>query len=183
MKKTSPLHSMVLCALFAALTAVGAFLRVPLPNISFTLQVLFCCMAGFLLGPYRGAASQVIYILLGLVGLPIFTEGGGLQYFAQPTFGFLLGLIPMAFLCGLFSGKLGFFLKQRFLRYLSAGIIGLVGLYAVGLPYLYFSLGGLWSVGKTIVSGCLIFLPFDLLKITCAALLKLRLPRLPGDSE
>ena len=69
---------LVLTALFAALTAIGAFLRIPAGEISFTLQVFFTSMAGILLGPWWGAASQVVYVLLGLIGLPIFTEGGGL---------------------------------------------------------------------------------------------------------
>ena len=71
---------LVLTALFAALTAIGAFLRIPAGEISFTLQVFFTSMAGILLGPWWGAASQVVYVLLGLIGLPIFTEGGGLMY-------------------------------------------------------------------------------------------------------
>ena len=83
---------LVLTALFAALTAIGAFLRIPAGEISFTLQVFFTSMAGILLGPWWGAASQVVYVLLGLIGLPIFTEGGGLMYLAKPSCGFLLGL-------------------------------------------------------------------------------------------
>ena len=89
-------RSLLLAALFAALTAVGAFLRIPVGPISFTLQVFFTCTAGLLLGPWYGAASQAVYVLLGLIGVPIFTEGGGLMYVAKPSFGFLLGLIPMA---------------------------------------------------------------------------------------
>jgi len=169
---------MLLIALFAALTAVGAFLRVPLGAISFTLQVFFTCMAGILLGPYCGAASQALYVLLGLLGAPIFTEGGGLMYFAKPTFGFLLGLIPMAFAVGLAADRLP--VKHDRLRLLLAGAIGLFALYAVGLPYLYFVLGGAWSVGKTLVSGCLIFLPFDALKLGCASILGARLLRIPS---
>ena len=99
------LQRMLLTALFAALTAVGAFLRVPLGAISFTAQIFFTCMAGILLGPYAGAASQAVYVLLGLLGAPIFTEGGGLMYVAKPTFGFLLGLIPMAFVIGLLNAR------------------------------------------------------------------------------
>ncbi len=94
-------RSLLLTALFAALTAVGAFLRVPVGPISFTLQVFFTCTAGLLLGPWYGAASQAVYVLLGLIGVPIFTEGGGLMYVAKPSFGFLLGLIPMALIIGL----------------------------------------------------------------------------------
>ena len=63
-------------ALLAALTAVGAFIKIPLGYSSITLQFFFTAMAGCLLGPYWGAASQGVYVLLGLVGLPIFTLGG-----------------------------------------------------------------------------------------------------------
>lgn len=170
--------TMLLIALFAALTAVGAFLRVPLGAISFTAQVFFTCMAGVLLGPYAGAASQAVYVLLGLLGAPIFTEGGGLLYFAKPTFGFLLGLIPMAFAVGLAADRLP--VQNVRLRLLLACAIGLVVLYAVGLPYLYFVLGGAWSVGKTLVSGCLIFLPFDAVKLVCTAFLGARLLKVPS---
>lgn len=176
MKRSNSLRQMTLTAVFAALTAIGAFLRIPVGFTSFTLQLFFSCMAGLLLGPAWGAASQALYVLLGLAGVPIFTEGGGLVYLAKPTFGFLLGLIPMAFFVGLAARRLPL---PLFPRLLLAGLIGLVVLYAVALPYLYLSLGGAWSIGKTLVSGCLIFLPFDLCKLLCAALLGTKLlPRL-----
>lgn len=176
MKRSNSLRQMTLTAVFAALTAIGAFLRIPVGFTSFTLQLFFSCMAGLLLGPAWGAASQALYVLLGLAGVPIFTEGGGLMYLAKPTFGFLLGLIPMAFFVGLAARRLRL---PLFPRLLLAGLIGLVVLYAVALPYLYLSLCGAWSIGKTLVSGCLIFLPFDLCKLLCAALLGTKLlPRL-----
>lgn len=173
--KHKTLYKMLLTALFAALTAIGAFLKIPAGTISFTLQVFFTCMAGILLGPYWGALSQLLYVALGLVGLPIFTEGGGLMYVAVPTFGFLLGLIPMAFIVGLLSRKGLSRLPWLWLRLAVACVVGLVVLYLVGLPYLYFTLGGAWSISKTFVSGCLIFLPYDALKIVCVVLLGTRL--------
>ena len=173
--KHNTLYKMLLTALFAALTAIGAFLKIPVGTVSFTLQVFFTCMAGVLLGPYWGALSQFLYVALGLLGLPIFTEGGGLMYVAMPTSGFLLGLIPMAFVVGLLSRKGLSRLPWLWLRLAAACMVGLVVLYLVGLPYLYFTLGGAWSVSKTIVSGCLIFLPYDALKIVCVVLLGVRL--------
>ena len=64
MKNRNPLKYLLLSALFAALTAIGAFLRIPVGHSSFSLQFFFTCMAGLLLGPYWGAASQLIYVLL-----------------------------------------------------------------------------------------------------------------------
>lgn len=174
MKKT---REMILTAIFAALTAVGGFLKVPAGPISFTMQVFFTCMAGLLLGPYWGSLSQLIYVLLGLVGLPIFTQGGGLMYVVKPSFGFLIGLIPMAFVVGLLTRRVSMQLSRpkQFLRLLLAQTVGLVVLYVIGLPYMYIFLKGAWTIQKTIVSGCLIFLPFDLLKMVLASLLAVRI--------
>ena len=174
MKKT---REMILTAIFAALTAVGGFLKVPAGPISFTMQVFFTCMAGLLLGPYWGSLSQLIYVLLGLVGLPIFTQGGGLMYVVKPSFGFLIGLIPMAFIVGLLTRRVSMQLSRpkQFLRLLLAQTVGLVFLYVIGLPYMYIFLKGAWTIQKTIVSGCLIFLPFDLLKMVLASLLAVRI--------
>ena len=163
---------LVLTALFAALTAIGAFLRIPAGEISFTLQVFFTSMAGILLGPWWGAASQVVYVLLGLIGLPIFTEGGGLMYLAKPSCGFLLGLPLMAMVIGLLTRDL----KASTLRgHAVRGMLRIALACVAGLAYMYFVLAGKWSIQKTIVSGCLIFLPFDALKIVVTTLLCVRL--------
>ena len=163
--KRPPLKKLLLTAFFAALTAAGAFLRIPVGQSSVTLQFFFACMAGLLLGPFWGAASQLIYVLLGLAGLLIFSEGGGLMYLAKPGFGFLLGLIPAAFLIGFFAKK------KPWLSYLT----GLLALYAAGLPYFYFSLRGSFSLVQTLLYCCAAFLPFDLAKLLCAELLRRRL--------
>lgn len=168
--RRSLLRELLLTAFFAALTAVGALLRIPAGHSSFTLQTFFTCMAGMLLGPWWGALSQLLYLLLGLLGAPVFSGGGGLMYLAQPTFGFLLGMVPMAFVVGLLTrGRRGFW------RLLLAGALGLVALYLLGLPWFWGSMGGALGFGQAVVSGCLIFLPFDLLKLVCCALLGTRL--------
>ena len=161
-------------ALLAALTAAGAFIKIPLGVSSITLQFFFTAMAGCLLGPLWGAASQGAYVLLGLVGLPIFTMGGGFGYIFQPTFGFLLGLIPSALVMGLITRK-----NRRPLRIVLACGAGLAALYAVGLPYMALILNGYmgmgWSVGRILRDGMLLFLPGDALKIAVAAVLFPRL--------
>lgn len=163
-------RKLVYTALFAVLTAVGAFLRIPLGVSSITLQFLFTAMAGVLLGPGCGALSQGVYVALGLIGLPIFTAGGGFGYVLQPTFGFLLGLIPSALVMGLLTKK-----SRRPLRVVLACVVGLAVLYAVGLPYmaliLNVYLGKGWSLGRLLRDGMLLFLPGDALKIAVAAVL------------
>jgi len=155
-------------ALFAALTAVGAFIRFPLGFISFTLQFFFTALAGVVLGPKWGAVSQGVYVALGLLGLPVFTQGGGLGYLVQPSFGFLLGLIPAAAVIGALAGTEG---RPR--KVVPACLAGLGVLYLVGVPYmgavlnLYMGKGlSIWAIVK---SGMLIYLPGDGVKIAVTA--------------
>ena len=122
---------LVLTALFAALTAVGAFFKIPFALAAISLQFLFTAMAGILLGAGYGALSQLVYVLIGLVGVPIFALGGGFSYVLQPTFGFLLGLIPSAFVIGKLAKR-----PLTFWRTALAMLAGLAVLYAVGVPYL-----------------------------------------------
>ena len=92
--------SMVYCGLFTALIAVGAFIKVPVPVVPFTLQYLFTMLAGLLLGAKRGAIAVLAYMLLGLAGLPIFTEGGGLWYVLKPSFGYIIGFVLGTYVTG-----------------------------------------------------------------------------------
>ncbi len=157
-------RQLVLAALFGALTAVGAFLKFPLGFVSFTLQFLFTALAGITLGPKWGAASQAVYVALGLAGLPVFTQGGGLSYALQPSFGFLLGLIPCAAVVGALAGEGG---KPR--RTIPACLAGLGVLYLVGVPYMGMILNLLLGKGLPVWSlvrdGMLIYLPGDAVKI------------------
>ena len=73
-------YKIALVAMFAALSAIGAFIRVPMPMVPFTLQLFFTTMAGLLLGGELGALSVGVYVLIGLLGLPVFTGGGGFSY-------------------------------------------------------------------------------------------------------
>lgn len=162
-------RNLIFCALLAALTAVGAFLKLPLGAMAVTLQFLFTCYAGLLLGPLWGAASQTVYVLLGLLGLPIFTLGGGLGYLFQPSFGFLLGLIPAAAVVGALCGRDGQ-PKRVFLACLCA----LAVLYLVGIPYMYLIFNAYLGKGMDLFAvlkaGMLVYLPGDFLKLLAVAL-------------
>ena len=76
---------MTYCALFTVLIAVGALINVPIPVCPFTLQFFFTTMAGIILGGKKGAISVALYTALGLLGLPVFAEGGGFWYVLFPS--------------------------------------------------------------------------------------------------
>ena len=88
MKKKFTTRDLILCALFTALSAIGAFIRIPVPLVPFTLQITFTTLAGLLLGSKKGAISVAVYVLMGLIGIPVFTQGGGFSYVLKPSFGF-----------------------------------------------------------------------------------------------
>lgn len=163
------IRSMTLAALFTALTAIGAFIPIPLGFTSITLQTLFSCLAGILLGPKWGAASQAVYVVLGLAGLPVFTQGGGLGYLVKPSMGFLFGLILLSWLAGLLTRR-----DCSPLRVVLACIAGELAMYAVALPYMYAVLnlymGMERSVQEVIWGGMAVFLPGDAVKVAITAL-------------
>lgn len=125
---------MIMCALFTALIAVGAFIKIPIPVVPFTLQFLFTTLAGLILGPRLGAISTGVYVALGLVGLPIFAEGGGIWYVLKPSFGYLIGFIIGAYITGLISERMK---KDNFKGFLAANFAGLLIVYAMGMAYYY----------------------------------------------
>lgn len=146
-KKT---NDMILCAMFVALIAAGAFIKIPVPVVPFTLQYLFTMMAGLLLGAKKGSLAVLIYIALGLMGLPVFAQGGGIGYLLQPSFGYLIGFAAGAYTTGtLASNTLHPGNRQLFI----ANFTGLGIVYFCGMSYYWlisrFYLGtpiGLWPL-------------------------------------
>lgn len=131
MNKTT---NLILCSLFTALIAVGAFIKIPVPVVPFTLQFLFTTLAGLLLGSRKGAISVVAYMILGLAGLPIFSEGGGFWYVIKPSFGYIIGFCIGTYVTGLIAERM----KEKTVpRYMLANFIGLLIVYAVGMIYYY----------------------------------------------
>lgn len=134
MKQTITIKETALCALFTALTAVGAFIKVPIPVVPFTLQFLFTMLAGLLLGGRLGAISVGAYAVLGLIGLPIFAEGGGFWYLFKPSFGYIIGFVIGSYVTGKLTENS---MNLTFKRTLIANFIGLAIVYAMGMVYYY----------------------------------------------
>lgn len=158
-KKLTTLN-LALCALFTALTAIGAFIQVPVPGMDyFTLQFFFVLMAGILLGSKLGALSVAVYVLLGLAGLPIFAAGGGFGYIFRPSFGYLIGFIVTAFVTGLLCEKLK---GKGFVKYLIASFGGLMVCYIIGLTYKYFMLNFYVGESTALIMVIMDCFPLDL---------------------
>ena len=85
------------CAVFVVLMVIGAFLHIPFFPVPLTFQTVISVLAGLLLGPWYGAGAVLVYIFMGLCGLPVFASGGGFSYVVNPTFGYLLGFAAAAF--------------------------------------------------------------------------------------
>lgn len=145
--KRGKIRDMTLCALFVALIAVGAFIKIPVPVVPFTLQFLFTMLAGLLLGGKRGCVAVGIYIILGLTGLPIFSEGGGIGYVFKPSFGYIIGFAVGAYVTGTIANKKG---NPGYGRLLAANFIGLGIVYAFGMIYYY------------VISNCFLGTPIGL---------------------
>ena len=154
---------MVLCALFAALIAVGAFIRVPVPVVPFTLQFLFTMLAGVLLGGRIGAMSVSLYVLMGLAGLPVFAEGGGIGYILKPSFGYLIGFCVGTYVTGMIAHKVA---QPSFKRLLLASLTGLGIVYVFGLIYYYiicnYVIGAPIAMGPLFLYGFFLSVPGDI---------------------
>lgn len=160
---------LVLCGLFSALIIIGAFIKIPFPGVPMTLQFTFVLLSGIILGPYWGALSAAIYMMLGLIGIPVFTSGGGFGYVLTPSFGYILGFIAAAFAAGLIS-RTG---SGKFSRFFLASIAAVVITYFMGVGYFIliksFYLGEDVSFRYVMYSQVLLMLPKDILMcVLCA---------------
>ena len=160
---------------FVILTSLGAFVRIPLPftPVPITLQTFFVLLSGIFLGSL-GVISQVIYVLLGIAGVPIFSgAGSGLYYLYGPTAGYIFGFV----LATLFLGR---FIKQAKDNLFSVfGILCLADLIILSCGTFWLKIMFGYHFRNLLLIGFIPFLPGDLLKALVAAILYLRLkPRL-----
>lgn len=177
MMKTKEL---TLCAMFCALIIIGAFIKIDIPlpmyTMHFTLQWLFVIMASLLLGKKIGTLSVIIYIILGLTGVPVFAAGGGPVYVLRPGFGFLLGFILAAYVIGFVLEKMK---KKGIFSMILASTLGMIVYYAIGAIYFYliknFYAGDQISFKVVIVTYCLITVIPDFILCVLAGYLSHRM--------
>jgi len=114
--------------LFVALITIGAFIKVPISIIPITLQSMMVVLSGLILKKYNSVIAVMIYIFIGLIGFPVFANGGGIQYILVPSFGYILGFL----LAVLFIAK---FKSDNFKINIVISIIALLLIYLSGILY------------------------------------------------
>lgn len=169
-----------LVAAGTTLTAIAAQVVVPMWPVPLTLQTFAVLLVGTTLGPVRGALSMGLYLAIGVLGVPVFAEGASGSLLDLTTGGFIIGFILASLLVGAFA-KLEW--DRRFVGTLVSFASGSLVIYAVGLPWLFVSLGNLgpavWHdylgydtvLAATLGAGMLPFLVGDVLKALLAGAL------------
>lgn len=173
---------MAAAALLAALTAIGAWIKIPFPLVPITLQTLFTYAAGLLLKPRMAFVSQAAVLILGLLGVPVFAGGAGPHYVLQPTFGYLLAMPISAFAIA----KTGKEVPSIFSN-MKALVLGIVIIFSLGVLWLYASvhivLQQNMAFSTAVWSGCIIFLPSEIGKGLVAAWIAQKLHKIAKESK
>ncbi|MHB8163677.1 MAG: biotin transporter BioY [Methanoregula sp.] len=150
-------------AAFIGLIALGSWISLPIGNIPFTIQTLFVLLAGIVMHRY-GAIPVLLYVILGVLGLPLFHNGmAGIGVLLGPSGGYLIGFIFAALITGLAWEN-----KSRVIR-IGGIIAATAAIYLFGVTWLIFSL----QLGfiPAVVTGVLPFIPGDVIKAAAAYLI------------
>ncbi|MDR2029666.1 MAG: biotin transporter BioY [Treponema sp.] len=180
--KRRAITGITLIALFAALTAAGTFITIPLPisPVPVVLQNLFALLAGLILGPLLGGLAVGLYLIAGAVGAPVFAgAAGGFTRFLGPTGGFLLGYLFSAIVAGAIAGRPRGEEGKRLGRIIMGTFLGLLSVYVPGLIRLKMIMGTTWPA--VLAAGFIPFLIGDILKGIAAVIIAPRLRRLAAD--
>ncbi len=171
-KSKAALLDLVFVALFAAVMTVCAQIQIPFGEVPFTLQTLGVFIAASLLGWKRGTLSVIVYVLLGLAGVPVFAGfSGGIGVLFGPTGGYIIGFIFTALIVGLMTEKLG---KKLWVEIVSM-ILGLAVCYAFGTVWFMFQMK--MGLVESLLLCVVPYLIADALKIAFSAVLVNRLDK------
>lgn len=171
MQNTKKTKSLILIALFAAITAICSWIAIPLPftPIPLALAPVVPCIASSLLGTKNGTISMLVYVLIGAIGAPVFANfTGGLGHLVGPTGGYIIGYIASAFVSGIVLSTI----EKGNLKYWKiaiAYVLGFLACYSFGTAY--FMLLTKTSLLQSLALCIIPFVPVDALKIVIGTIL------------
>lgn len=157
------------CALMASIICLSAVFTIPIPftPVPITLQVAAVCISGALLGSKRGLVSVIVYVLIGMVGLPVFSGfHSGPGVLMSPTGGFIIGFFPASYVVGLLSEKWIKLSESQNILYFKLSIsfvAGLILIYIFGTIQLMIVAG--LGFQSALFSAVVPFIPLDIFKI------------------
>lgn len=168
-------YELIISALFIALITVGAFIKIPLGSIPITLQSMFVLLAGQILTPKCAALTILIYIAMGLFGLPVFSGGGGLSYILTPMFGYIVGFFFAAIIVSAISHK-G---NSKICKLILANFFGLIFIYVCGIGYYIllnlFYFNKVIDIAALLLMGVVVFIPKDVVFCVITAIIAKRI--------
>ena len=134
MNKKLHLKDIILCSMFTVLMVIGAYIKIPVFAVPFTLQFMFTNLACLILGKKLSVISASLYVLIGILGVPVFAQGGGIGYIFNQNFGFVLGFISGNFFGGIMLEKIK---TDGIFKYFISGILNLLCVYITGMIYFF----------------------------------------------
>ena len=169
MKRKNLIVTLTLSALFCTLICIGSFIRIPMPNMMpVTLQTFFVLLTALVLPLKASTLATITYMALGLIGLPIFSGGGGLGYILMPNFGFIIGFVIATVIISFITEK---FNNRKLWQYIVISLLGIAVIYIIGILYFAFitnvynnnNYSAIWFIQT-------VFLPFLPKEIICIIL-------------
>lgn len=169
MKRKNLIVTLTLSALFCTLIIIGSFIRIPMPNMMpVTLQTFFVLLTALVLPIKASVLAIITYIALGLIGLPIFSGGGGVGYILMPNFGFIIGFLIATVIISVITQKLQ---NRKLWQYILISLLGITVIYIIGILYFEFitnvynkgDYSAIWFIQT-------VFLPFLPKEIICIIL-------------
>lgn len=164
------IKKLVILSMFVSLLVVMTYIKIPVYPIVFTLQTFIVILIALIFKPLDTFLIVFTYLLIGFIGIPVFTTGGGPQAFFSPTGGFLIGLLCSSVLISKFKSKRKIFIYDLIVILL----FGFILLYAFGIPVL------MYTTNMTFINALIAFVPyyvFDIAKILVAYFVYKAIPK------
>ncbi|MCM1438169.1 MAG: biotin transporter BioY [Roseburia sp.] len=156
------------CAVFVSLMIAGAFIKIPFPFMPLTFQTVFAVSAGLLLGWKKGMISMTVYAVMGLIGIPVFTSGGGIFYVTLPSFGYILGFIASAGVAGIAHTR-----RKKAWQTVLLALAAFIADYIFGIAYFIavWEISGYSGLWHAVLVYNVVYMPKDAVLTLLAAFL------------
>lgn len=163
--------TMVLCAIFAAIMCVFCVMTIPIGPVPVSMATFAVTLTAIILGAKKGTISIIVYILIGAVGLPVFSGfKGGFQVLLGPTGGYIWSYILMTLFIGTFTSKPA---SNKIITLIKTFVVSLIGILVIcyGVGTIQFMIVQKTGLAQALTLCVIPFIPFDIIKAAAASYL------------